>query len=756
MNVRSRFAMPARKLDRVFRSKTVPMTSHMRTLALLLCVLAPLAAVDTQLWEQSEQADFEKGTLTKLSLSSDGRLTTAPVLRELHDAATTFLWAVARDSRGNVYAGGGNVGGSKSKLIQVDANGAVKTLAELDGMLIQAIAIDRQDRVYAATSPDGKVYRVDATGKAEVFYDPKTKYIWALTFSPGGDLFVATGEEGEIHRVAPDGTGSVFYRTEEAHARSLAVDRAGNLIAGTDPSGLILRVSPSGQGFILYEAPKREVTAVVVAPDGVIYASAAGNKAPATAPPPPGVNPAGRGGAAVQLQAAPQPGAAAGRGGAAPATAVGAAGVPGGSEIYRIQSDGYARRVWSHTQDVVYALAMGADGKVIAGTGNRGNIYRLDDDSTYTRLLRVAPAQVTGLTVAPDGRVFAVTGNIGEIFSLGPDREASGTIESDVLDAGAFSYWGRMSSLFKGAGSVILETRSGNVSRPQKDWSPWAKLDANGRVASPPARFLQYRATISGAAELYDVTAAYEMKNVAPIIETIEITPANYRLPGPAGPPPANPLTLTLPPLGGRAASGRSSSDSATTPQLTWAKGVIGARWLAGDENSDALIFKIEIRGEGEANWKLLRDGIRERYYSWDSTPFPDGKYYLRVTASDSPSNPPDQALTGSRESDRFLVDNTPPEITSLTSVINGNRIDVRFHAKDVWNVLGKAEYSVNGGEWKVVEPTTRLTDSEEHDYRFQVDRGSLMQGSSPQEFTIAVRISDAYANEAAAKTVVK
>lgn len=182
---------------------------------------------------------------------------------------------------------------------------------------------------------------------------------------------------------------------------------------------------------------------------------------------------------------------------------------------------------------------------------------------------------------------------------------------------------------------------------------------------------------------------------------------------------------------------------------MTFAKGQIGARWLATDENGDALLFKVEIRGEGETAWKLLKDGIRERYYSWDSTAFPDGKYYLRVTASDAPSNPPDKALSASRESDRFLIDNSPPEISGLTGTVNGAKIDVRFHAKDAWSILESSEYSVNGGEWKVVEPTTRLADSEEHDYRFQVDRG---QG----EITIAVRVKDAYDNEAAAKTVVK
>ena len=54
--------------------------------------------------------------------------------------------------------------------------------------------MDSKDRVYAATSPDGKVYRISAAGKPEVFYDPKTKYIWALAFDGQGDLLVATGD----------------------------------------------------------------------------------------------------------------------------------------------------------------------------------------------------------------------------------------------------------------------------------------------------------------------------------------------------------------------------------------------------------------------------------------------------------------------------------------------------------------------------------------------------------------------------------
>jgi sugar lactone lactonase YvrE len=716
--------------------------------AALLATSAAAFAVETKWWQQSGD-DFQKGALTRVSLSSDGRLTLAPVVKELFDASTAFLWAVARDSKGNVYAGGGGLGSSKSKLFVVDPQGRAKPLAELDGIAIQAIAVDASDRVYAATSPDGKVYRVDSSGKAEVFYDPKSKYIWALAFDRAGNLYVGTGDEGEIHRVSPNGAGSVFFRTEEAHARSLAVDSSGNLIAGTDPSGLILRITPAGQGFVLYQAPKREITAVAVAPDGAIYAAGVGNKQaalvgalPAAAPAPAqgaaGPNPAP---ATITVTAAQRPNAA-------PGPVAATQTLTGGSEIYRIQSDGYPRKIWSDAQDVVYALAFDRSGKPIAATGNRGILYRLDSDYSFTQLATLPSTQATGLCSAPDGTLFAVTGNIGKLFSVGPGPETSGTFESDVFDAGAFSDWGRAATNPETEGGLTIETRSGNLNRPQQNWSPWQKLTA-GRVVSPPARFIQYRLTLTGKAWADEMDIAYQLKNVAPTISEIEITPANYKFPAAAAvsSEPNHPSTMSLPPLGRKPPANNSTAGSSggATPAMTWAKGYIGVRWLAGDDDGDALQYKIEIRGAKETEWKPLCDKLREHYFSWDSAAFPDGQYVVRITASDAPSNPPDQVLNASRESDPFLIDNSPPEIACCT--VSGS--EVRFRAKDALSDLARAEYSINGGEWTVVEPTTRLTDSKEEEYRVPLPR---LQG----ETTVAVRVEDEYANPAVAKTVVK
>ena len=718
--------------------------------AALACAAASVQAVETRTWQQADMADFERGDLTRLSLSSDGRLTLAPALKEIFDPSITFLWTVARDSKGNLYAGGGGLGGSKAKLVEVTAAGQTKKLAEFDALAVQAIAIDAQDRVYAATSPDGKVYRVDASGNSQVFFDPHAKYIWAMAFAKSGDLFVATGDQGLIYRVAPSGAGTVFFKTEETHARSLAIDGHDNLIVGTDPSGLILRITPAAKSFVLYEAPKREITAVAVAPNGEIYAAGVGMKT-VSAPPPPAPSPipsaspaAAPAGLSITLArtAAPPPSF-----GSSPAS------ITGGSEVYRVEADGYTRRVWTNTRDVVYAIAFDSHGKPWIGTGNRGAIYRLDSPEAYTRLLNVAPTQVTALCTAPDGRIYAVTGNIGKVVSIGPELESSGTIESDVFDAGAFTYWGRLdhSSGLNDAGSIVFETRSGNVNRPQENWSEWARLNA-GQIVSPAARFLEYRATLTGPSELDEVDAFYQMKNVAPVVNAVEITPANYKFPAPAATAAATPGALNLPAIGRErslSSNPAPAPDSGSSPSLTYSKGQIGARWMANDENGDTLSFKVEIRGVKETTWQLLKDHLRDHYYSWDSTAFPDGKYVLRVTASDEPSNPPAQALTGSLESDPFLIDNTPPEITALQGVANGSRIEVTFHAHDGLSTISKAEYSVNGGDWLMVDPVGRLSDSKDENYRFTVDRAA-------GENTIAVRVSDEYDNQSVAKTVVR
>jgi WD40 repeat protein len=730
--------------------------------------IATCFAVETRFWEQGDRSDFEKGTLSHLSLRSDGRLYLAPEFHEVFDSSTPYLWAIASDSKGNLYTAGGGSGSGAAKIFRIDAPSGTapaksRTFAELEGLEIHAIVLDSKDQVYAATDPDGKIYKISSDGKPRVFFDPHQKYIWAMAFSSKGDLFVATGEHGEIYKVTPDGAGSVFFKTEETHARSLAIDAHDNLVVGTEPSGLILRVSQSGQGFVLYQAPKREITAVAVDSTGAIYAAGAGNKSgiipslPAPVTPLPSPMPSA--GNITVLASSPPP-----RNGAASSSLAPPPAIAGGSEIYRINPDGSPRKAWSNAQDIVYAIAFDGQGKPLLGTGNRGRIYRLDSESVSTELIDASPTQVTSFGKGAHGELYAVTANIGRLYRLGPGLEKQGAYESDVQDAGTFSYWGRIN--YRGTGTIAVFTRAGNVNHPESNWSPWVALEhdsnasaicdscGSGRSVSPPARFLQYKIELSSpsaspTADVSYVEIAYLAKNVAPVVDQVEITPPNYRFP--ASSLSLTPSTsITLPPLGQpRRSSSPSSPEGGSSASLNYAKGYEGARWLASDENGDSLVYKVEIRGVQESTWQLLKDGLKDKNLTWDSTAFPDGEYVLRVSASDAPSNPRDQALDAALVSDPFLIDNTPPQILNLAASVNGNKVEVRWKARDARSNIDKAEYSVNGADWLLIQPVGKLTDSPEEDYRLEIDR-------TPGEQVIAVRVNDEFDNQSIQKIVVK
>jgi sugar lactone lactonase YvrE len=723
--------------------------SLFRSRALLLCALSTaLCASQTRTWSQGAFGDFQNAAIKNLSLRSDGVLTLAPHWKEYYDTSAMYLWSLARDSKGNLYA----AGGTGAKLYRIGANGKGSVLADLDALEIHAIAVDSKDRVYVATAPDGKVYRVSANGKAEPFYDPKAKYIWALAFDRQDNLYVATGDPGTVARVAPDGKGKVFFQCDETHVRSMALDPNGNLIVGTAPGGLVMRVSPSGEGFVLYQMSKPEVTTVAVAPDGTIYAagvgggrSLSGSAAPAPQPAPVSITVGG-------AQAAPrQP---------QPPLNIGPVSLSGGSDLYRIEPNGMPRRVWTNSRDVVYAIAFDRSGRVLLGTGNRGNVYRIESPTLYTLLFSVPTTQVTAFQTTPEGRLFAATGNVGKVYEIDSTPESQGTIESEVFDSGMFTHWGRLR--FEGkldGGQISIQTRTGNLNQPEKHWSPWSApitTTQGERITSPAARFVQWKATLTAAGdrspELDSVDVAYLPQNVAPRIERIEITPANYKFPAPSASGPSQ--TLSLPSLGPQAAREENTNTipetpATSTPAMQPAKGFLGARWIASDPNGDSLIYKVEIRGVKETEWKLLKDKVAEKYYSWDSTAFPDGEYMLRVTASDAPSNPPGQALSASLESAPFLIDNTPPKISGLTATRNGNQLAIRWHAADALNNITNAEFSLDGGDWTVAAPLGGLSDSLELDYDLSLD-------AAPGEHTIAVRVTDAYDNQATDKVVVR
>ena len=752
------------------------------SVAAVLMAAGPVLAEHTRWWRQSSFEDFDKGTAKGVALRSDGKLFLAPHFAEFADANLAYLLALRADSKGNLYA----AGGSNAKVLRLDASGKATTVFESSELAAQALAVDAAGNLFVGTSPDGKVYKVTPAGQSSVFFEPKTKYIWDLTVDKDGTVYVATGDTGKIFSVAPDGKGQVFYSGEETHIRTLAIDSSGNILAGTEPSGLVLRIAKAGdprRAFVLFETAKKEITALLQDSSGNLYVAAVGEKTPQLPgmPRPPITEPGAAGNFNFAMGGAGNPLQQPQGSPFAPIPNVTS------SSVYRIASDGSPEDLWSSRDDLVYALGLGPNGKLLLGTGNQGAVLELEGNHIFSRLVRTASGQVTSLASGPGGKLYLAAANPGKILTLGPESEPEGSYESQPFDAHLFTRWGRLqwwgqnaAPLKSGAGARIeFYTRSGNTSDPGNNWSPWAGPYSNSageKIESPSARFVQWKLVLRGgtagaAPELDWVSVAYLPKNVPPEVTGIAIqntgirvqgisvsgqggasqTPVQVRMPQ----PPAATSSISSA-FASAAAAGAASAATPprfdAVPQGFTQKGYQSVVWTAEDPNDDQLEFSIYFRGENETTWKLLKDKLDARYYTWDTTAMPDGAYYLKIVASDAPTNPNGEGLSSARESDRFEVDNTPPAIAQLTAEIAGGAggVRVRFQASDPASSIARAQYSLDAEDWNLVFPSGGLSDAPRENYDFQ------LQKVTPGEHTVTIRVYDQFENVTSAKATVR
>ncbi len=744
--------------------------------AALLAALSvpPACAQGTHLWSQSRLEDFEKGTPQGVALSSDGHLYEAPVLKEALTTPSTFVWSITVDKSGTAYLGTG----SPATVERVTPDGKVFTLFETRDLTVQALRLGPDGALYVATVPSGKVYKLktNSTAKqdessATLVFDlsrvsgqkteedkPETKsdddkdsskkdvkshYIWDLAFDSAGKLYIATGGPGAVYRIDPAKESAApekFFSSDEQHIRALAWDAKGNLIAGSDGSGLVYRINPQGKGYVLFEAPRREITSIAVGANGVIYAASVGDKSHNPLPPLPVQ------GTGVVTFTVVQPGSL--------QVANQSVSAPEGTELYALEENQAPRKLWSGKDEVVYALASRSDGLLVL-TGNRGRVFRIQDDGNFADIAHLEAQQ--GLSLAVEGKsdIYVGTGNTGKLYTIRSQEKHE--YASDVLDAGAFARFGRI-EIQPGSNGYDLLTRSGNVEQPVRGWSEWEPVK-DGEIASPAGRFLQWKAVLHQGGVLGSVGVNYLPVNSAPAVDDLVVVPGARLNPQNQAGTQQQTVSINFP----SANQGQTvvfESQPGNPLSAIKDKTAITARWSAHDDNGDDLTFTLYIKGDNESEWRLLKDGVTEKAYSFDASLVPDGGYQIKVLASDSPSHSPGEALTGYKESDRFEVDTTPPVVTNLkASEENGpcaqtpcsRPVVFSFDAEDAGSPIAHAEYSLDAGPWQYIEPVGRLSDSKHEHYEVHVPAISL--AAKTGEHLLTVRAYDRHDNVGLAKT---
>ena len=327
-------------------------------------------------------------------------------------------------------------------------------------------------------------------------------------------------------------------------------------------------------------------------------------------------------------------------------------------------------------------------------------------------------------------------GTPGKLFQLTEDRVEEGTIESTVHNAQSLSRWGKLSweADIKEGTSISFATRSGNTRKPDDTWNDWSEeltTPEGSQIPNADAQYIQWRAkfTTTDPAKtptLKKVVLASAQTNVGPRITSISVGASgssSSQRPS-AGPPPS---------------SSASRGQAASSPKR-WK-----IEWKVEDANKDRLQFTVYYKGVGEENWQLLKKELGAPSYDWDITSIADGKYHLKVVATDKLSNPVGWEKTAAKESAPFSIDNTDPNVGEIKAEPNGEgTFKIICKVSDIMNTVQKAVYKIDNDEqWKVIFPDDGIFDSKEE--TLLLETGKLPEGAH----SITIRVTDKAQNTA-------
>jgi hypothetical protein len=699
------------------------------TALVLLSIPSLAGAAKVKVWHHATPSSYDKAQLRGAVVSSEGAVRLSRQLKPLAGLDATHVWDVLEDAAGNLIVATGDDG----KVFKVTPDGKASVLYTAEDSQVLCLAKAADGAVYAGTGPSGQVIRIEADGKAKVVRPGDGLYIWSLAVDAKTQtVYAGTGPKGAIYRITPDGKASVFYQTKQEHILCLALAADGTLYAGSDKSGLVYRIDAKGKGFVLFSAPQPEVRSLLLTPQAVYAGTSSptsrrrfGSSSSAGLGNSSGLANGGSSSTSAggekpdKVKASEGASAASGQSSSsetkdaehvsAPAPSAPSSGE---NSVFRIAPDGTFREVFRERTLVLSLLKHGD--RLFVGTGMEGQLFEIDETTRErSEIARLDHGQVLALCRRKDGSMVVGTGDPGKLYVLQDKFVSRGTVTSEVLDAKLVSKWGALrwqaDTLEKT--KVTVAVRSGNVGEPDETWSDWSAEQTDGRqatIAAPAARFLQYRVTLTSedpAATplLRDLTLRYVTTNQAPEVTSVEV-------------PNLDAATLDNPKK-------------------------LRIKWTGTDPNEDELTYNVYVRKDGWQSWVLLEEDYEKKEFEWDTTTTPSGTYRVKVVASDRRDNAEEDALTGERTSESFVVSHTAPEVKVKVTGVEGGQAAIEATASDPLVRLTSASFAVNGKKWVNVFPADGLFDSKEETFRFKTD--VLKPGS----YVLVLKVKDAAGN---------
>ena len=692
-----------------------------------------LVAVQPHRWELRNINDYLRGEFEGISVTFDGVLSLSPKEETMEAPAEEFFLSLLVTQGGRIYLGTGHDG----KIYRRNNEGQFELYFQVPEQDIFCLAQDSKGNLYAGSSPNGKIYKITSQGKGEPFFNPQERYIWDLKFDEKGVLLAAVGESGGIYAINQRGEGQKFLDSEENHILCLEMNRDGGLYAGSGGKGRLYRISPQRRALILYESPFEEIKSITMDRAGNIYAAAGGRsikpkmetKPTVSAMPDAEVSitvtPSGTIAQDVQSQLQKQP-----------------------STVYKVNSEGIAKRLWSSPDEMIYSLFWNEiKQELIFGTGNKGRVYSIDRDEKVSLIVQKEAEQIYLLKPHGSG-IYTLSNNPSNLSIISAEQRFEGEYTSRVFDAKTLASWGRIewTAEMPSGTTLQFQTRSGNSSVPTQAWSDWSppyqKIEGE-QILNPKARYLQFKAIFKSQSgkispNLQKISLFYLQTNLAPIISRVDLLPANevfLKLPDQKEQIQGAEQDIT------EKAKNKEKAMGYVVSKKAERKGYQTVVWDAVDENGDMLVYSIAIRNENESQWRYLKQDWEEKVFAFDTLSFPDGIYFIRIEAQDKPSNPLGIELQAEKISRPLLIDNSLPVIRNFQVARDRNTIKVSFTASDSFSHIKEVKFLVRPNSWRIVFPTDGICDSRQEGFSFSI--------TLPRDFDdmITVKVEDAKGN---------
>ncbi len=757
------------------------------------------SAVSSKVTRHNSSSEMLKGKIEKVVIGSRGTIQLGRAAKSLIEESDDFsdVWSINSIivSGGTVYFGTSPNGGiykySLNKISKIypleteqeqpednsnneeDANevstsGKPNEIIEKEELLsnehIFAMATDIAGRLLVGISGDKcRLCRFEAN-KMEVVFEPNdAKYIFAIATDEGGNIYLGTGPEGKIYKL--DGLGKktqLVYDSRDKNILSLVVGPDGFIYAGSDSRGLIYKVDlQSNNATVLYDSEQPEIAALLFPPEsytnnqnpkstsdiaGFLYASATSAKIVRTQTQFAASMPAGRpeteddreepeekdeeekeekelnsnlngGERKLEIANTEQPTPTKPTKPTPPVRR--STRTTSASSIYKISKDGFVTDIFNETA-VFFCLAQ-QDTNLLVGTGNKAQLYSIDPASEQQAVIYEdeQAVQITAIAVAGDD-VYLGTANPAKLIKLDSGFASEGTYISDLIDAEQPAKWGKLQleADIPAECKVLVASRSGNVKDINdptfSQWTDLVEVTEPVQLQCPLGRFCQYKLVLQSengdeSPLIREIAIASTVPNLAPKVESVTIN----RIQAPKK------------------------------------EGTFKISYRTTDENEDKLIYKIDFRKVGRTNWIELEDDLEAAVFEWDGKTVEDGRYEVRVTASDDRSNTTSTKLTGSRISEPIVVDNTGPVAAEMkiTSTEQNNQRFMVFETEimDQLSAIGKLEYTIDSNaDWIGTVPDDLVYDTTKEHFTIKIDtEKDLPKG----DHILTIKVSDAVGN---------